>query len=207
MGHGNGAKCWQQRERLIQTAARIMAEEGVRDYFLAKQKAADRLGIARNSPNLPRNQEIEAALGAYQRLFRSDSQPRQLRRLREIACEAMAFFQSFQPRLVGSVLSGHADAHSEVTLHLFAESAEQVGLHLLDKGIPYRLEERRLRMTPGAQAAYPQFRFQVDGVWVAAVVFDVDGLRQAPLSVTTGRPMVRASLPKVKALLTDAMAV
>ncbi|MGB3134601.1 MAG: hypothetical protein WBB04_08540 [Candidatus Macondimonas sp.] len=207
MGHGNGAKCWQQRERLIQTAARIMAEEGVRDYFLAKQKAADRLGIARNSPNLPRNQEIEAALGAYQRLFRSDSQPRQLRRLREIACEAMAFFQSFQPRLVGSVLSGHADTHSEVTLHLFAESAEQVGLYLLDKGMPYRLEERRLRMTPGAQVAYPQYRFQVDGVWVAAVVFDVDGLRQAPLSTTTGRPMVRASLPKVKALLTETMAV
>lgn len=205
MGHGNGARSWQQRERLVQTAARIMAEEGVRDYFLAKQKAAERLGVARNSPNLPRNQEIELALGAYQRLFRRDSQPLQLRRLREIACKAMAFFEPFQPRLVGSVLSGHADVHSEVTLHLFAESPEQVSLLLLDKGVPHRLEERRLQMRSGEPVSCPLFRLQVDGVGVAAWVFDLDGLRQAPLSAITGRPMERASLSKVTALLGQAM--
>jgi hypothetical protein len=43
-------KSWQQRERIVQTAARIMAEEGVKDYFSAKQKAADRLGVFPQQP-------------------------------------------------------------------------------------------------------------------------------------------------------------
>ena len=162
MGRGTGAKSWQQRERIVQTAARIMAEEGVKDYFSAKQKAADRLGVARNSPNLPRNAEIEAALAAYQRLFRADTQPAQLRRMREIACEAMRFFRPFHPRLVGSVLSGVADGHSEITLHLFAESLEQVALHLDDAGIPHHLEERRFRVGT-RERPFPLLRFLVDG--------------------------------------------
>lgn len=207
MGRGTGMKSWQQRERIVQAAARIMAEEGVKDYFLAKQKAADRLGVARNSPNLPRNAEIEVALAAYQRLFLADIQPTQLRRMREIACEAMHFFRSFHPRLVGPVLSGLADYHSEIALHLFAESLEQVVLHLTDAGIPHHLEERRLRMGIREQRPFPMLRFLVDGVPIAAVVFDVDFIRQAPVSPTTGRPMERASLAHVQHLLSSAAAV
>ncbi|HMM45356.1 MAG TPA: hypothetical protein PKE41_06960 [Candidatus Macondimonas sp.] len=200
MGRGTGAKSWQQRERIVQTAARIMAEEGVKDYFSAKQKAADRLGVARNSPNLPRNAEIEAALAAYQRLFRADTQPAQLRRMREIACEAMRFFRPFHPRLVGPVLSGVADGHSEITLHLFAESLEQVALHLDDAGIPHHLEERRFRMGT-RERPFPLLRFLVDGTPIAAVVFDMAAIRQAPVSQATGRPMERASLARVQDLL------
>jgi len=207
MGRGTGMKSWQQRERIVQTAARIMAEEGVKDYFLAKQKAADRLGVARNSPNLPRNAEIEVALAAYQRLFRADTQPTQLRRMREIACEAMHFFSSFHPRLVGPVLSGLADDHSEITLHLFAESLEQVALHLSDAGIPHHLEERRFRVSATEPRPFPMLRFLVDGTHIAAVVFDVAAIRQAPVSPVTGRPMERASLARVQDLLSTAIAV
>lgn len=203
MARGMGGKSWQQRERIIQTAARIMVEEGVCDYALAKQKAAGRLGIARNSPNFPRNDEIEAALAAYQRLFHRDSQPAQLRRLRKVACEAMVFFQPFQPRLVGSVLSGRADRHSEITLHLFADSAEQVAMRLFDQGIPHHVEERRVRTGAAEYVCCPVFRFQVDGIPVAATVFDRHGIRQPPLSPVTKRPMERANLARVRALLAE----
>ena len=72
------------RQRLALEAARIMAEEGVNDYHLAKRKAAVRLGVAgsRNSPrNLPRNDEIQQALEEYLRLFKANSQPATLKKL------------------------------------------------------------------------------------------------------------------------------
>jgi len=117
------------RQRLAVEAARIMAEEHLSDFYKAKQKAAARLG-ATNTRNLPRNDEIERALVEYQRLFRADSQPARLRRLRETALRAMELLARFNPRLVGPVLRGTADEHSEVTLHVFADTSEEIGLFL-----------------------------------------------------------------------------
>ncbi len=57
------------RTLLTQECARIMAEEGVKDFMLAKRKATARLGLT-NRTLLPSNIEIEQALLAYQRLFR-----------------------------------------------------------------------------------------------------------------------------------------
>jgi hypothetical protein len=49
------------RQRLAEEAARIILEEGVRDYGLAKRKAADHLGMT-GRPELPTNTEVETAL-------------------------------------------------------------------------------------------------------------------------------------------------
>ena len=49
----------------------------------------------------------------------------------------------------------------------------------------------------------PVFRFQVDGIPVAATVFDRHGIRQPPLSPVTKRPMERANLARVRALLAE----
>ncbi len=54
----------QLRYHLSQEAARIMAEEGVRDYHAAKCKAAVRLNQA-EARNLPSNREVEDALRYY----------------------------------------------------------------------------------------------------------------------------------------------
>ena len=61
----------QDRHRILlaQEAARIMADEGVRDFRLAKRKAAERLGLPVNGTLMPRNTEIEQALIDHQRLF------------------------------------------------------------------------------------------------------------------------------------------
>jgi hypothetical protein len=56
------------RARVAEEAARIMREQGVRDFLLAKRKAADRLGVT-DRHALPANQEIADALAAQQRLF------------------------------------------------------------------------------------------------------------------------------------------
>src|SRR5882672_2066974 len=57
------------RRALAQEAARIMAEHGIRDFLIAKRKAAERMGVTDVAAVLPRNVEIEDALAEYQRLL------------------------------------------------------------------------------------------------------------------------------------------
>lgn len=190
------------RVLIAQECARIMADEGVKDFRLAKRKAATRLGVA-NRGLLPTNAEIEQALLEYQRLFRSAEQPRQLRRRREAAVEAMRFFTRFRPRLVGAVLDGTAGPHSEVSLHVFADTPEEVVLFLLEHNIPFETTERRLRLNSGEYAWFPTLGFAAGDVNVELTVLPQQAERHAPRSPVDGRPMRRASLAAVQGLLDE----
>jgi predicted nucleotidyltransferase len=188
------------RQRLAQEAARLMAEEGVQDFYTAKRKAAERLG-APNTQNMPRNTEIEEALQDYQRLFLGAEGAQQLQRLREAALQAMRFFANFEPRLAGSVLTGTAGEHSDVNLHLFADAPEEVNLFLLDAGIHFEVGLRRMRLNRETSADIPSVRFLAGGQSIEALIFPADGIRQAPLSPVDGKPMARATLGRVEELL------
>lgn len=189
------------RRLLTQEAARIMSEEGVRDFLFAKRKAAERLGFDPRSLHLPTNLEVEEALAEHQRLFRSDTQPKNLRHLRETARNALRLFASFNPRLVGPVLSGTASEHAIVYLHLFSDLAEEVAVFLMEKGIPYEHTARKLKSGAGVQREYPVYKFVAGDVPIEATVFEVDGIREAPMSPVDGRPMRRGSLRDVELLL------
>lgn len=190
------------RARIAFEAARLISDTGLRDYAVAKRKAAARLGVDDESA-LPKNVEIEAALREHQRLFHADDQPRQLRALRETALEAMRFFASFEPRLVGAVLDGTADAHSAVCLHLFSDDPDAPARHLDEYGIDYETDTRRLRYDQDNEADYPVLQFAVDDTAIDVTVFAYDGLRQAPLDRVDGRPMQRATLTALRNLLDD----
>lgn len=181
----------------------MMIDSGSRNYLQAKRKAAEHVGVS-DARYLPRNQEIEQALSEYQRLFRADTQPHHLQRLRRTAAQAMQFLAPFAPRLVGPVLEGTADRHSEVNLHLFADGPEEVGHFLAERGIPAELTERRLRLANDQYALRPEYRFLADEVPVALTVFSGPSARQPPLSPVDGRPMRRAGVHDVEALLTGA---
>ena len=189
----------QLRSQIAQEAARLMLEGGLRDYGAAKRKAAEKLQLA-DMGQLPRNEEIEAAVREYQRLFRGNRQQRHLTALRQVACEAMRFLDRFDPCLVGSVLHGTADVHSEIVLHLFAEPAEEVGLYLLDRGIPHELAESRLRAAVGEVRNYPAYRFLADKTPIELVVFHARERWHSPLSPIDGKPMRRARLSVVEGL-------
>ncbi len=190
------------RQRIAHEAARIMLEEGIQDFYAAKQKAASRLGSP-DTRHMPRNTEVEQAIIDYQRLFRSHSQPDVLHRLRETAVQAMEFLADFQPRLVGPVLSGIADAHASVNLHLFAETPEEVDLFLMHEHIPYETDARQLRRSGDLRDSHPVYRFLAGDVTVELTVFPPEGLRQAPLSPVDGKPMERAALEPVRRLLEE----
>ncbi|MCI0399765.1 MAG: hypothetical protein L0Y67_06785 [Gammaproteobacteria bacterium] len=193
----------QLRQRIAHCAARFMAESGVDSYLVAKQKAAQQMGVTA-SQHLPSNREIEKACQEYQRIFKANSQPRRLQALRVSALNAMRLFMSFTPRLVGAVLSGTAGEHTEVSLHLFTDTPEEVGLFLLDHAIPYNLGERRLRIDASTAMSYPAYRFMAGDVPVELAVFPLNGLRQAPQSPVDGKPMRRARIAEVEQLVQDA---
>jgi predicted ATPase len=188
------------RLRVAQEAARLMSEHGIRDFHHAKIKAAERLGIL-DAQALPRNNEIEQALREHQRIFHADTQPQLLQQRREAAAEAMRFLERFEPRLVGAVLDGTADAHSAVCLHVFSESAETVVLFLQERGVPLTQQTRRLRTTRDEQAEYPVLLFSADGLPFDITVLPLDSLRQPPLDRIDEKPMRRATLAAVEELL------
>lgn len=188
------------RLRVAQEAARLMSEHGIRDFHHAKLKAAERLGIT-DMQVLPRNQEIEQALREHQRLFLADSQPQMLRKRREAAADAMRFLAAFEPRLVGAVLEGTADAHSAVCLHLFSDDPDAVSLYLREQGVPFATQTRRLRNNRDHQADYPVLLFSAGALSFDLTVLPRDALRQAPLDRTDDRRMRRATLAQVETLL------
>ncbi|NIM28906.1 MAG: hypothetical protein GTO67_10380 [Gammaproteobacteria bacterium] len=192
-------KSAQVRERIAKEAARMMCEAGIRDFQLAKRKAVQRLRVS-DQRLMPSNEQVESAVSEYQRLFRADRQPRHLAELRRTAIDAMRFLARFKPRLVGAVLSGTADEHSDVCLHLFADTAEEVRLFLLDNGIPHEHGERVMRLASDETERLPTYRFMADDVPVELVVFAARARRRVPLSPVDGRPMQRAALQTVEAL-------
>ncbi|HXQ63923.1 MAG TPA: hypothetical protein VN787_03645 [Steroidobacteraceae bacterium] len=188
------------RRALAQEAARLMFEHGVDDYGFAKRKAAERLGAGEYAV-LPKNSEIDAALAEYQRLFAHDTHAGTLAEQRRAALDAMQLLEEFEPRLVGPVLSGTATPHQEISLHVFSDLAEAVSLRLLDGHIPYRVAEHRVKMNADRVLQCPAVQFRVCDYPVDATVFPRDGIRQAPLSPTDGRPMRRAAANEVRALV------
>lgn len=190
------------RVRIAQEAARIIAEEGIDDYLLAKRKAAQHLGSP-DTRHMPRNIEIEDALADYQRLFQSASQPQRLEQLRRAALSSMRFFERFHPRLVGSVLSGTATEYSEITLHVFADTVEELSFFLMDHKIPFDIEQQRFRFERDNQVELPVYCFMAGKDRLELVVFPLAGRREAPRSPLDGRPMARAGVAAVEALLSD----
>jgi len=193
----------EQRRRIAVEAARLISEEGLRDYPQAKLKAAARLGI-HDDTSLPKNGEIEDALREHQRLFRANEQPRTLQKLRESALEAMRFFADHEPRLVGAVLDGTADEHSAVCLHLHDDHADNVALFLRENGIPYEARTRRLRLERDVAADVPVFLFAAGDSAIDLTVLPLNQLRQAPLDRIDEKPMRRANLATVEGLVSGA---
>ncbi len=177
-----------------------MAEHGISDYGMAKRKAADRLGVS-NQRILPRNIEIESALHEHLRLFESHTHDERLDSLRRVAVSAMRMFRDFEPRLVGSVLNGSATAHSDINLHVFTDTPEHIAMCLMNHGIPYRDDERRVRTMSDQTELYPAFVFDASEISIDTTVFPGSGLRRSPCSPIDGKPMPRAALDDVQKLL------
>jgi hypothetical protein len=190
------------RARIAAAAARIMAEDGIDDFALAKRKAARQLGAA-DGQALPGNDEVEQELRAYRALYQAAEHPELIQELRAIALDAMRTLQRFHPYLTGPVLKGIAGRYAEVDLQLFPESAKEVEMFLLDRGIAYAAQEGR-RYAGDRAHAVSVLTLSWERVPLRISVFDPRDERLALKTSLAGRVMDRAGIAEVGALLRDA---
>lgn len=188
-----------RRSRIAHLAARLMAEDGIEDYALAKRKAARQAGLS-DSRDLPSNEEVESALRTHRALYEEQAHEDRLRTLRATALRAMRDLSRFQPYLTGSVLSGTAGRYADINLQLFTDSAKSVELFLIDRQVPYRTAQARLYCGAETVTA-PVFRYADGDTDIEITVLSPRELR-APLRATPeGRAIERAKARAVEELL------
>jgi len=187
------------RAEIAAAAARLIAQDGA-DYLTAKRKAARQvLGEAQaNEQLLPDNAQIENEVRLYHALFHADTQPARLFRLRTLAAQLMEELQRFNPYLTGAVLNGTAGPHDDIHLQLFADSAKEVEIYLLNQNLTLDISETPHFKGPRFEPVETvSFLWQKEGVHAA--LYELHDLRGA-LKARDGKPM-RADLAAVRALL------
>jgi hypothetical protein len=199
MGRRNSARQNGMRMRIAAAAARIMAEDGIDDFALAKRKAARTLG-APDSEALPGNDEIEAELRDYLALYQAEEHPERIAELRRLALEAMRLLERFKPYLTGPVLTGIAGPYAEIDLQLFPESTKEIELFLLERDIAYTATDER-RYTGDRTRAVAVVSLSWQDVPLRLSVFDPRDERAALKTSIAGRVTARAGIAEVRALV------
>jgi hypothetical protein len=200
----------QSRQLIAQTAARMIVEDGIADFAYAKKKAGRQLGVLENS-SLPTNSEVEEEIRLYHELY-SEDQPEMLRQLRQDALMAMELLARFNPHLTGSVLNGTAGKHAETHIHLFADSAKEVEIFLLNHQIDYDTNEKSFRTSndmkrdrkSNDRLRVPVFTLEGPNGVVKLSVFEYDDIRVATKNSTSGGNAERLDVAGVQALLKQA---
>lgn len=180
------------RIRIAQLAAQLMAEHGIRDYGLAKRKAARQLG-APDSHSLPGNDEIDAALKDYQALYLARDHDDHVATLRQQALAVMRALARFEPVLVGGVANGSATRHADIEIEVLADSGKDFEQYLLNQDIAFKIRDK------GEQAAYLLYSDPAD-VWIRLMParHRQAGTRQR------GEQQQRLSLEQLESLLCEA---
>lgn len=190
------------RARIAAAAARIMAEDGIDDFALAKRKAARQLGASERE-GLPANEEVEAELRAYRALYQAEEHPERIAELRAIALDAMQALERFSPYLTGPVLEGIAGPYAEIELQLFPESAKEVEIFLLERNLPFATREGR-RYSGDRARSVSVFSLDWQGTPLRLSVFDPRDERVALKTSAAGRVAGRAGIAEVGELVRDA---
>jgi len=191
------------RDLIVCEAARLMYEDGVREYRDAKRKAAKRFGPEKAlslGSHLPTNAEIHEEFARLLSAQQEDLLPERLLRLRLAALAYLELFAEFSPYLVGSVLSGAVTSQSDIDIHLFATSVEEVEILLERHGISFETEIVPIRKG-GKITDYTHIYLDEAGVVIECSVYPVEEKNIRTVSSITGKPMERASLKQLKKII------
>lgn len=189
------------RGRIAHLAARLMAEDGIEDYALAKRKGARQAGMT-DTRELPTNEEIDAALKLYRQIYQADEHRVRLRALREKAVRAMRELARFNPHLTGSVLNGNAGKYADINLQLFTDNVKAVELYLIERRVPYKAAQSRLYSGEEPRTV-PLFTVTDEGIEIEITVLSPRELRAPLKSSLEGKAIERAKLQSVEQLLAE----
>src|SRR5205085_1865835 len=138
---------------------------------------------------LPGNDEVEDAVREHIAIFHADTQPAELRALRELAAQWMERLAAFRPYLTGAVWRGTATRLSSVHLQLYCDDSKAAELALIDLGVDYdvgALTGPRGELVDVLTVSSPS-RALGEPVTVHLTVLDHDDLRGALKPDSRGR--------------------
>ncbi len=191
----------QTRIRIANIAARLIAVDGISDFTQAKRKAAREAGVT-STRNLPSNDEIECALNAHLKLYQADELAARLRHLRVCALEMMRTLSQFDPYLSGPVLEGNAGRYAAIELHLFTDSAKDIGLFLENSNLEYRIRDRRIQRGKMVDTMC-LYAVRTETAEFEISVFAQRDLKASLRATHGGRPFRRAGPEFVEAMLAE----
>lgn len=187
-------------QEIAQTVARLVVEEGL-EWGPAKRRAVRQLGLPQRTP-LPDNDTVEAAVREYIALFCADTQPQELRALRELAVVWMERMAQFRPHLAGAVWRGTATRLSDIHIQLFCDDSKSAEIALIDHHVQYDVTEITgfKGETVDALSISSFCQPLNEAVGVHLMVYDFDDLRGALKPDSQGRTP-RGDLQALRALL------
>jgi len=188
---------------IANTAARMVVEEGL-EWGPAKKRAVKQLGLPGRTA-LPDNDLLEAAVRDYLELFCGDTQPTELRALRELAVLWMERMEAFRPYLAGAVWNGTATRLSDIYIQLFCDDSKSAEIALIDHGVRYEVSSINgfHGETVDALSISSFCKPLNEKIGVHYLVYDLDDLRGALKPDAQGRTP-RGSLEAVRRLLIPA---
>ena len=188
------------RRQIAWEAARLMYQRQESEYFRAKMKAAKRICRGWVKPSdLPGNAEIRDQIQLQARLHEGDQRRENLRDMRLTALHVMKLLVKFRPRLIGSVLTGHIRAGSDIDLHLFSDSVESVAHELEREAMVFDIERKRVRKH-GEERTFVHIHIK-DRFPIELTVYPSDKAHFIWKSSITGKAMERASIAELEQLL------
>ena len=168
-------------------AARLVVEEGL-NFGPAKHRAIKQLGLPARTA-LPTNEQLEAQVREYIDLFCADTQPGELRALREHALVWMTRLAEFRPHLGGAVWHGWATRLSDIDLALFCDDPKSAEIALINQNLRYEVQTQ-----PGLHgrevdvlSLHSFCRDLAEDIGVHLRIYDLQDLRGALVTDGQGR--------------------
>ena len=187
---------------IANTAARMVVEEGL-EWGPAKKRAVKQLGLPARTA-LPDNDVLEAAVREYIELFCADTQPAELRALRDWALLWMERMEAFRPYLTGAVWNGTATRLSDIYIQLFCDDSKSAEIALIDRDVRYDVSS--INGFHGEQVDALSISSLCkplgEAVGVHYLIYDADDLRGALKPDASGR-VPRGSVDAVRRLLAE----
>ncbi len=190
------------RRQIAWEAARMMYDRHESEYYRAKMKAARRICKGWVKPSdLPSNGEIRDQIQLFARITEGDARKDNLKQMRLEALRYMKMLTRYHPKLIGSVLTGHIRAGSDIDLHIFADNIDGLTTQLEEECIIFDVEKKRVRKQ-GEERVFTHIHVQ-DEFPIEITVYPVEKRNYVFKSSVTGKAMERVSIAELESFLTE----
>lgn len=172
------------------------------EYFTAKRKAARQVAGCNRVRDLPSNAEIREQVQILADLIEGDRRHRELRAMRIEGLRFLRLLSRWRPHLIGSVLTGHIRAGSDIDIHVFSDSPALVADAVEQAGYACEIEHKRV-LKHKQQRVFTHIHVQAEYP-VEITMYDADKATFPFRSSITGKSIERAGQSDLVRVLMEA---